>query len=1066
MVLPAPLDVSMEVFLLDADTCQVSHSQAEYVSGLRKNARAWADTGVSWKEHDKRAPVRNGPSSYVVRLWGRTRSGLSVCVVVANPVSTSYRRLCSRVHRSKLEALADVVRRNLEPDGLGPAGASVSVLWKHTTNGWESDPGDPDRPALVPWMQFKSSSASVKSAIHGACERAQRQSSSFADIFTPATGEKNVEVHNEVLLQANIRAGSWFVLPASAQARPCPGRVAADLVVQVLVSDLAPASEVQATASTPPVRVLSFDIECYSETGDFPEASQLENPIITIGLYAETFFVSAGAENAVVRALCLGETEASSDYETESFPSEAKLLLAFGRHMRESDADVVVGYNTTLFDWSYITGRVETLKKAGMLTAADAAEIFRMSRVKDKVTAPQDSTVASSAMGDNPLHFARMPGRFEVDLWFHLKRANSTDLPNLKLNTVAEHYLKDAKHDLPPQQIFEAYRSQGAAGRAKIAAYCVQDTKLVLDLVKKLEVVQSVTQMAAVTLVTPHDINFRGQQIRVYSQILRKAHDLNYVVEDTGSAGGARGEEEDPGAAAAASGYVGAHVVDPKVGHYPDPILTLDFASLYPSIMRTWNLSFDTLLRCEQPPSRRRPPASEVPNTSHVFVKASVRRGLLPLILDELLAERKRVRSAMKTCSDPLQLSLMNGMQLALKISANSCYGFTGSTRGILLCREVAEATTGAGRHIIHQTSETLEARWPGASVVYGDTDSCFVRLPEAERSRSPVEVFAIGEEMAREVTGLFAESTEKSYIELEMEKFFCPLVLYKKKRYAGLCYKDPAKPPSMSATGIEMVRRDSAPLLRRAQKEVLDQLVVEGDVDRAVAAAKDAIEAVLATKAGGPFADLAQSKTLRSKYANPNSMVHVRVASLMEQRQPGSAPRSGERVSYLVVASLCARIVDKVDSVEHAEENLLPPDWVHYVGMLVDPLLRLLDVPLQSLAPDKYSAILEYFVVAKRRAAALVHAHALARHGVQWLSGHKVKNGTQLRLDALPGFQPPPPSAAHPLPPVTKKRRRQETLPSSALPPSEQRRGPLDFWLETQIGSNPGSSSAAPSSL
>jgi DNA polymerase elongation subunit (family B) len=1355
----------MDVLLLDAETSQVSlDSNHAAVAALRQNTRRWADPEMTWKEHDKRQRLDKTASCFLVRLWGRTADGRSVCVVVPDALSTSYRGLKPRINKSLLEGLADEVAKKLEKRGrLGRTAATASVVWRHTTNCWEADARDPGRPALLPWMRISVANADLRSyALNHVCTKAG-EDMHLPDAMCPKTGEKNVEVHTEVLLGAGIRPGTWFRVPPSGAPAPCPSRVCADLVAQVLSCELRPSEAPPASA---PLRVLSFDIECFSESGDFPDSSKPEDPIITIGLYAETLF---GEEPRVsATALCLFDAEPGPSHETQTFETEEALLLGFAQAMRASDADVVVGYNTTLFDWPYITGRVKTLRGLGRLHEDAAAEIFRISRVRCKSTPAEDSMVASSAMGDNPLHLARMPGRFEVDLWFHLKRANNTDLPNLKLNTVAEHYLKDSKHDLPPKEIFAQFRSGGAKGRGTVAAYCVQDTKLVLDLVKKLDVVQGVTQMAAVTWVTPHDINFRGQQIKIYTQILRKARELNYVVEDTGN-NVCRDEDAE---------YQGAHVVDPQVGHYEDPIVTLDFASLYPSIMRTWNLSPDTLVRggCLTP-------SAKIPNTEHTFVRASVRRGLLPLILDELLAERKRVRKLMASCSDPLQRSLLNGSQLALKISANSCYGFTGSTKGVMTCIEVAESTTGAGRHIIHETSTAIEREWPGSSVVYGDsvtgdtalvvrrdggaistsrfdelvpeeawsadetrpeketapvplglevwsdrgftpvlrlvrhrcekpvvrvlthtglvdcttdhslvrsdgtevrpeelslgdsllhakdgdllratsrydepgslageafamglfaaggfcgyyncfsgrkvtwvidntdrsilaeaamglpfatsvldrmessgvyklvakgsvaavvdryrqlfynkhrekripseilcaplsvvaefwrgfhaghgsraeqsrqkichldqkgkeivtglwilgrrlgmkvsltdradkanvfrmtlsdlavrrrrpacgikkiraprheggfvydletanhhfhvgpgdlvvhnTDSCFVRLPEADRAGSAQEVFDLGERMADRVTQIFASlSEEKSYVELEMEKYFKPLVLYKKKRYAGLCFEDPKKPGKMCAKGIEMVRRDAAPLLRRTQKEVLEALVVRSDIDGAITAAKDATDLVLATRPGGPFGELAQSKTLRAKYANPDSMTHVRVAALMNQRNPGSAPRSGERISYVVVASETPRIVDKVDDVDYAEREKLPPDWVHYVNMLVEPLMRLLDVPLQSLAPDKYAELLEYFDLARRRAQGQLRAASLARHGTKWLQGHHTATGTQLKLEfpegRLPAFTPAP---------VPKKRARR----APAEPPAPGARGTLDKWL------------------
>jgi DNA polymerase delta subunit 1 len=980
---------TLNILVVDAETCQVS-LDPKCVALLRRNGLQWTDASKTWKEHERRERVPG--ACYLVRIWGRTADGRSVCVVVPDACSTSYRRLLLE-HRSvaQLTSLARLVAQALEPSGLGPSAAKVSLVWRHTTNGWHEDPRDPCLPAMLPWLQISVASTCLKTAASRACQKAGTELNCLSAI-SPITGERNVEVHTEVLLAAGVRPGAWLCV--TGHFAEASSRICADLTVQVLASEL----KVSSLGNLGPLRVLSFDIECYSESGDFPDASKPEDCIITIGCYSKTLFVEEPKVRAL--ALCLGQTNPGDDGETRCFETEAELLLAFGEAMRVSDADIVVGYNTSLFDWRYISGRVDTLQKQGKLSKGMAAEIFCNSRVRCLSTAPQDSMVASSALGDNPLHIPRMPGRFEVDLWFYLKRENSTALPDLKLNTVSKHYLAgDCKHDLPPQQIFERFRSGGAEGRAEVACYCLQDCKLVLDLVEKLAVVQGVMQMASVTWVTPHDINFRGQQIKVYTQLLRKARDLNYVLEDTISSTGPEDEE-----------YQGAHVVPPIVGYYTDPVLTLDFASLYPSLMRSYNLSPDTLVLS---PSGKTP-MNLIPNTEHRFISSTVQRGLLPLILDELLAERKRVRREMSSCSDPLQRSLLDCRQLALKISANSCYGFTGSRRGMMTCLEVAESTTGAGRHAIHMTTEAIEREWPGSSVIYGDTDSCFVRLPLEQRQIDGAAVFQLGEQMAALVTALFASSMlETSYVELEMEKYFNPLVLYKKKRYAGLCFEEPGKPGKMCAKGIEMVRRDASALLRRTQRQVLDAFVFASDAKAAVAATIAAVEAILAVAPGGPFVDLTESKNLRAKYVNPGSMSHVKVAELMNQRSPGSGPRIGERVHYMVIASETPRIVDKVEDVTYAEQQKLPPDWLHYVEKVELPLMRLLRVPLEFLGPEKIQEVVSFFAEAKLRAHAQVRMVSLARRGTEWLSGHVTAGGgTQLKL-ALKGMECLPLAAA-----------------------------------------------------
>jgi DNA polymerase delta subunit 1 len=436
-----------------------------------------------------------------------------------------------------------------------------------------------------------------------------------------------------------------------------------------------------------------------------------------------------------------------------------------------------------------------------------------------------------------------------------------------------------------------------------------------------------------------------------------------------------------------------------------------------------------------------------MPGVGHLFVRSDVRRGLLPQILDELLSQRKAAKRAMGAAPDKLRKSLLNSLQLALKISANSVYGFTGASRGFLQCRQVAESTTSAGRHIIDFTKTRLLDRFQGAEVVYGDTDSCFVRLPPELRSASMREVFDYGESMAQEVTRAFAEELEvKSYVSLEMEKVLQPLILYdQKKRYAGWCVEDPEQPGKILARGIELARKDSISATRDCQRTVLKCLLEERDPARAIEVVRSAVRAVLDLRPGDDFAAIKQSKSLRSTYKNEESLPHVVVNNLVRRRAPGSESRVGDRVEYVVIASQTPRIMDKVEDCAYAREQLLPPDWAHYVDALERPMTRLLGVPLAGTQPELARELDSIFRQARVQAQRQVCAASLARHGTEWISGHRCKKGTgtQLKL-VMPGVSPVPvaaaieAAAAMPLTaaqqaPASKKPRKEERAAAAA---------------------------------
>ncbi|XP_026684257.1 DNA polymerase delta catalytic subunit-like [Diaphorina citri] len=144
--------------------------------------------------------------------------------------------------------------------------------------------------------------------------------------------------------------------------------------------------------------------------------------------------------------------------------------------------------------------------------------------------------------------------------------------------------------------------------------------------------------------------------------------------------------------------FEGATVIEPKKGYYADPIATLDFSSLYPSIMMAHNLCYTTLLtpqtitKLELTPDQY----SKTP-CGNFFLKSSLRKGLLPEILENLLSARKQAKNDLKKETDEFKKKVLDGRQLALKISANSVYGFTGAQVGKLPCQLWTQCQTCQG---------------------------------------------------------------------------------------------------------------------------------------------------------------------------------------------------------------------------------------------------------------------------------------------------------------------------------------------------------------------------------
>jgi DNA polymerase delta subunit 1 len=116
--------------------------------------------------------------------------------------------------------------------------------------------------------------------------------------------------------------------------------------------------------------------------------------------------------------------------------------------------------------------------------------------------------------------------------------------------------------------------------------------------------------------------------------------------------------------------YEGATVIEPTKGYYDVPIATLDFTSLYPSIMMAHNLCYTTLVDPRDIQSLELGPEDYIRTPSgDLFVKAHVRKGILPLVLEDLLTARKRAKQDLKSEVDPFKKAVLDGRQLALKVS-------------------------------------------------------------------------------------------------------------------------------------------------------------------------------------------------------------------------------------------------------------------------------------------------------------------------------------------------------------------------------------------------------------
>ena len=285
---------------------------------------------------------------------------------------------------------------------------------------------------------------------------------------------------------------------------------------------------------------------------------------------------------------------------------------------------------------------------------------------------------------------------------------------------------------------------------------------------------------------------------------------------------------------------------------------------------------------------------------------------------------------------------------------------------------------TAVGRSTIEETKKDVESfEVPSGGycrVIYGDTDSVMALYPNGS-SQSLEALFSCGSALAEAIT-------EKTGLVLEMEEVFTRMVLWKKKRYAALAVASPTAEPHTVLKGVEIVRKDACELARQSGKEIMDALLMKGDLPGAVKAACRGL--IKVGQAPPPYDILALSKTLRADYKDPDALYHVEVAKRKALRGAGIA-RSGDRISCIVIASQVARVVDKIEDLDFAKENGLL--FVLSVGTAMKP---------RSVRPPPFSLVCVYNLRSSRR------------HGL--LRGHVEQAVHEITGDTTSDISPGPP--------------------------------------------------------
>lgn len=494
------------------------------------------------------------------------------------------------------------------------------------------------------------------------------------------------------------------------------------------------------------------------------------------------------------------------------------------------------------------------------------------------------------------------------------------------------------KDDVPPQEIFNLHKTGGPSGRAKVAKYCIQDCELCIHLINLLDIVPNNIGMSNVCLVPFSYIFLRGQGIKVTSFVSKECDVQNTRMPTL------KDYKE------TTDGYEGAIVLEPKTGIYlDDPIAVLDYASLYPSSIIENNLSQDKYLSDDNPYLKecekngtfdkniemieyddyqyikrgKGDTVSKVKTGEIIkcyFLKGHRNNngeiidsglGIIPTVLQKVLKARKDTRLKIKSEPDEFKRKVLDGLQLAYKVTANSVYGQLGAKTSSIYMKKIAACTTSVGRRRIDDADKGVKdwaksVGYETPEIVYGDTDSVFVKFSRKDLDGNILS----GDELLKHCircgieAGEFVDDRLREPQNLEYEKTFFPFILISKKRYVGDKYEWESDVDNRNfkrtSMGIVMKRRDNAPIVKYVFGNIIEKIMIDKNFTDALKWLKNTLLKI--SNGEFPISYFIISKSLRGYYKNPKSIAHKVLADRIGERDPGNKPKSNDRIPYAYI--------------------------------------------------------------------------------------------------------------------------------------------------------------------
>uniref|UniRef100_A0A6G1SDH0 DNA polymerase n=1 Tax=Aceria tosichella TaxID=561515 RepID=A0A6G1SDH0_9ACAR len=475
--------------------------------------------------------------------------------------------------------------------------------------------------------------------------------------------------------------------------------------------------------------------------------------------------------------------------------NERDLLTMFMEKFNQLDPDIVVGHDLLNYDFETLV-RQMAINKVG---------------VWDKLGRFKRNTLPSSKKAFPNLFSGRVLCDIKKSAE-ELMQLRSYDLTELTLQILNQKRV-EYNHSL----LKESYKSSESLIQMLTAVW--RDVDSIFSILVELNIIPLALKITNITGNILSRTLAAGRSERNEYLLLHAFHEDNYICPEkiqawekkfpgkNADGGDDKGGDNNPGRRKAA--YTGGLVLEPKTGFYESCVLLMDFNSLYPSIIQEFNICFTTV----KVPENSDEGAAEIVSESDAC-------GILPTQLKQLVQRRKEVKNKLKVCKDPMQSTLLDIEQRALKLTANSMYGCLGFEYSRFYAKHLASLVTLKGREILLSTKAMVENL--GYEVIYGDTDSLMIDTKLTE----------FLEVMQRGTTIKTAINRRFKLLEIDVDGVYQPLLLLKKKNYAGASLTmgtGGTIVKKIETKGLDSVRRDRAVIAKEAGERILSMIMESG---------------------------------------------------------------------------------------------------------------------------------------------------------------------------------------------------------------------------------------------